>query len=290
MGTGSESSFALAPPLRAKQRHFDPNGGPRSGRTIETIERVTAELRIRPATSEDVPAILKLAREVFPEDPSLASGAFGRDVRLWRELKTLTLVAKGADGNVVGYARSRPNSAHGQERPDGQVAVFTHVAVDRQQRGRGIGVQLHDRSMKALRMLGFSTVTAQLPTHLRTWYENLGWTVHNHGEVVMWIEPSTSAEVAGGRFSPILYLEHQPNYPLVADRGLSDEKPIARWVVQGDTSPGEVDRRLLAGLADLLRANPALAARIPTGLAAAIGREHPRSEAYRRLSSFKIAR
>lgn len=246
---------------------------------------MTEAFRIRPATVGDVPAILELARMEFPDDSSLRSEAFGRDVHYWRDLKSLTLVAKYDDGRVIGYARSRPNAAHGRERPDGQVAVFTHVVVDPHHRGHGVGVQLHDRSLKTLRMLGFSKVTAQVPMHLKTWYQNLGWTVHAPGEVVMWIEPPTPAEVSRGDVSPILYLEHQPNYPLVAERSLGNGEPIACWVVRGDAPSDEVEVRLLAGLAALLRADSGLAKRIPSALVAAIGYSHPRSDAYRLLST-----
>lgn len=245
-------------------------------------------LRIRPATLQDMPGILRLAAASFPEDGSLHSPTFRRDVEHWQRLKTLTLVALTSEGQTVGYARSRPNMSFEIERSEGQVAVFTHVAVDPAFRGRGVGRQLHDRSMKTLRMLGFSMVMAQLPVSLSGWYRALGWEVHVPGELVMWVEPPTVHDDAvwtgmARTFAPILFLEYLPRYPVTAERHLGGDRLIARWVIDGRVDEAERDVRMLDGFARTLKADPDLARRIPSGLVAAIGEEDPDSEVYRQL-------
>ncbi|WP_434315503.1 GNAT family N-acetyltransferase [Leifsonia sp. P73] len=245
--------------------------------------------RIRPATLADLDELIQLAKETFPDDRSVLRSLLQPEVENWQSRKSVTLVARDELGAFLGYSRARPNVAFEEERLHGQVAVVTHVAVQIERRSEGVGSELLRRTLKTLRLLGYSIAMAQVPLELRGWYSDGGWTVHQPGELVVWIEPPGPHDevewtTAPRTFAPILYLDYLPPYPLIAEFRLLETELIAKWKIDGRAGGIEKHHRVLAGLAHELRADPTLKQRIPQGLVRAIGQQDSHSAAYRLLT------
>ncbi|MFH8251496.1 GNAT family N-acetyltransferase [Microbacterium sp. B2969] len=224
--------------------------------------------RPRPATPTDLPSILALARAEFDD----ASAVTAHEIAGWVDHKTPTLVVHDDTGDVIGYARAKPNEAFGVSRSAGQTAILAHVAVVPKHRGLGIGRSLQERTIRTLAMLGFSRVFAQVPNELAPWYAGLGWTVHPPGEVVAWVEPPNVQDdellpsATSRTYAPILCIELLPDYPVLAERWIGDGRPLLNWTLDGRVSPEMLQHRVSKALAELLALEPQLAGRLPQAL------------------------
>lgn len=234
--------------------------------------RVSFSYRPKPAAPTDLPSILTLARAEFDD----ASAVTARELAAWVADKTPTLVVHDDTGEVIGYARAKPNAAFGVSRSAGQTAILAHVTVVPKYRRLGIARSLQDRTIRTLAMLGFSRVFAQVPTDLAPWYAALGWTVHPPGEVVAWVEPPNVQDdalmpsAASRTYSPILCLQHLPDYPVLAERWIGDPRPLLNWTLDGRVTSEMLQPRVGEALAELLVREPGLAERLPNALCDAI--------------------
>lgn len=95
-------------------------------------------IEIRPATGADLPHVLRLLGEMYPEDPAL-SGA--RSTRIWAEIQAQSgrslLVAQDPAGHLVGTVDCvvMPNLSRGG-RPR---LVMENLVVSESHRRRGVG-------------------------------------------------------------------------------------------------------------------------------------------------------
>ena len=237
-------------------------------------------MRPRPATAKDLSVIATIAAEEFADHRPLSEV----DLVDWTQKRAPTLVVHNTGGEVIGYARAKPNEALGVSRIAGQTAILAQIAVIPTERQNGVGVALHDRILKTLGMLGYSRVFAQVPTHLEEWYRQMGWTIHREGEVLAWVEPPNSqddalAEGATPRtFAPILCIEYLSDYPILVERWIGDARPLLEWSLDGRVLPDELTARIEATLSAAILHSPQLAARLPQALCDAVICANPHSD------------
>ncbi|GAA1104133.1 GNAT family N-acetyltransferase [Nocardiopsis metallicus] len=100
-------------------------------------------IEIRPATGADLPHVLRLLGEMYPEDPVLSAP---RSARIWAEIEAQSgrslLVAQDAAGHLVGTVDCvvMPNLSRGG-RPR---LVMENLVVSESHRRRGVGRLLMD--------------------------------------------------------------------------------------------------------------------------------------------------
>jgi predicted N-acetyltransferase YhbS len=241
------------------------------------------KVKVRPARPSDAEAIGKLASSEFREEPSHWR-SFQSDISTWVARKAPILVAATSDEEIVGYCRSKPNEAMGINRSDGQVAVLAQIAVLESHRGAGIGRALHDRTIKTLRMLGYSRVFAQVQETISSWYTDLGWSTFGPGTSVAWIETPIQRDdewnphLPPRAFAPILTMSFLPKYPVLAELKIGEARPLVEWTIDARASDAEISRRLNRGLLKRLQAEPGLTKLLPSGLVSAINEFEPDSE------------
>jgi len=232
------------------------------------------EIRLRAAAPSDADDVIALSIDTFRAEHAPSQQAFYERQAGWREDKAPTVVARDGDGAFLGYAYSCPNQAGDFERTDGQVAVLTQVAVVPDARGRGVGAALVSRSLKTLRMLGYSIASAQMQIDVAPWYARQGWTVYPPGHVKAWIEPHIAQDDAwhpdlpAGSFSPVLTINRLPDYPVLAEIQLTSDKPLLEAVYPGARDEDSNTRRGLDAIVERVLSDPSNARHISPALAA----------------------
>lgn len=232
------------------------------------------EIRLRAAAPSDADDVIALSIETFRAEHAPSQRAFHERQAEWREGKSPTVVARNGDGAFLGYAFSRPNQAGVFERTDGQVAVLTQVAVVPDARGRGVGAALVSRSLTTLRMLGYSIASAQMQADVAPWYARQGWTIYPPGHVKAWIEPHIEQDddwhpdLPAGSFSPILTINRLPNFPVLAEIQLTNDKPLLEAFYPGALDEDSNARRGLDAIAMHVTSKPSDSRHIPPALAA----------------------
>lgn len=232
------------------------------------------EFRLRAAAPSDADDVIALSIETFRAEHAPSERAFHERQAAWREDKSPTVVARDGDGAFLGYAFSKPNEAGDFERTDGQVAVLSQVAVVPEARGRGVGTALVSRSLKTLRMLGYSIASAQMQADVAPWYARQGWTIYPPGHVKAWIEPHIEQDddwhpdLPAGSFSPILTINRLPDFPVLAEIHLTSAGPLLEAVYQGALDEDSNVRRGLDAIAERVMSDPSNGRHIPPALAA----------------------
>lgn len=231
------------------------------------------DIRIRAGSPDDAAAIVELGQREFGREDVPSVAAVTREMATWTERKAPIIVARDGAGTFLGYAYCKPNQEGLTMRPAGQVAVLTHVAVTESARGKGVGTALVQRATKTLRMLGFTTIHAQMQESVGPWYQALGWTVHQPGEVKAWVEPHIAQDdqwhedLPPGSFSPILIVALLERYPCLAELHVKEERPILDVVF---AAKGDYEKTAETGgraLAAKIAADLTIVRRVPPALA-----------------------
>jgi predicted N-acetyltransferase YhbS len=239
----------------------------------------SADVRLRASGPADGPDILALSLAAFGREHAPTLRTLAARVETWRESKSPTVVARDEAGVFLGFAFSKPNEAGAFARSDGQTAQLTQVAVVPEARGQGVGKALVDRSLKTLKLLGFSRVQAQLQQSVVPWYENQGWTVLPQGQVKAWIEPHIAqddewnSDFPRGSFSPILTVFSLPDYPFLAEIAIGEGRPLLEVAFDGATDDDTSTKRGVDSLLRLVSLHPDMANLISPALAAVIAND-----------------
>lgn len=189
------------------------------------------ELRLRPISAADVPDIVALSTRQFGENPQL-SAALTAELTRWQIAKAPTVVARTVDLAFVGFTSARPIQVATSPRPEGQVAVVEHLAVEPRFGAGDARVQILERVLKTLRMLGYSRAATRITDDDSGWYRDGGWEVLKAGRARTWVEPHIARDdlwfpdQPSGSYSPRLVLEFEPGRPVQAWKSLREERPL----------------------------------------------------------------
>jgi GNAT superfamily N-acetyltransferase len=228
--------------------------------------------QVHAAGPDDVTEISELSLRTFGDEDGASVRTVAHQVATWRDSRSAAIVARDRTGVFAGYAMAHPNRAGDVWRPDGQVAVLTHVAVVPELRTAGAGSALLERSVKTLRMLGWDRVLAQIPEQLVAWYRKRGWAVAERGETIAWVEPwipsdSTWApDLAPRAFSPLLSMIPREDYPYLAALEIGANRPLLEVVVPASSRRDDLDYRLGLAAAQAIAREPTLARVLPRAL------------------------
>jgi hypothetical protein len=225
---------------------------------------------VRAAGPDDVVEISEFSRHIFGDDDGASVETVAHQVATWRDSRSAAIVVRDGAGVFAGYAMAHPNRAGDVWRPDGQVAVLTHIAVVTGMRAAGAGSALLERSVTTLRLLGWDRAMAQIPEQLVPWYRNRAWSVSQSGETLAWVEPWIASDsgwapdLAAGEFSPLLSMMPRDDYPYLATIELGPGRPLMEVVVRPSSRRDDLDYRRAAAVE--IAERPALARTLPRAL------------------------
>lgn len=233
----------------------------------------TDEVSLRAAGPADAAEIAAMSVATFGAKDGTTPEILTRTIARWREMRAPVVVARGVDGGFLGYAMSSANIANGFARVDGQVAVLNQVAVVADVRGGGVGTALVGRTVKTLRMLGYSRVVAQIRSDLVGWYERIGWSVGADRVSRAWVEPHIPqddewlpAAFEPGEFSPILLMGYLAQYPHLAELTIGPAKPLIESSFALVPDDEESSYRAGEAIGREIARDPELVARLRPGL------------------------
>lgn len=100
---------------------------------------------VRPATAADLPALMRLYRQLHPDDPAITDGSDEATLAHILAMPALTVLVLEVDGEVVAttYLNVIPNLT----RSASPYAVIENVVVDEARRGTGLGRRIMDATL-----------------------------------------------------------------------------------------------------------------------------------------------
>ena len=145
-------------------------------------------IEIRPATGADLPHVLRLLGEMYPEDPVLSAAG---SARIWAEIEAQSgrslLVADGGSDSVVGTVDCvvMPNLSRGG-RPR---LVLENLVVSESHRRRGVGRLLMDEVRRTAEREGCYKIQflAAQDAYVHAFYRSCGFTPWEGGGFFLYL-------------------------------------------------------------------------------------------------------